>query len=82
MKVFIIAAITTKKKSNLLYTRANTPKRVTSGGIHLRGLAFGQHSSDKTSQRWRTAADLTAWQWNPRPIAPIACVLKRTQQLN
>ena len=32
------------------------PKRVTSGGIHL-GLAPGQHSSEKTSQRWRAVGD-------------------------
>ena len=30
-----------KKKSNLHYTRGITPKRVTSGGIHLHGLAPG-----------------------------------------
>ena len=35
------------------YTRDITPKRVTSGGIHLRGLAPGQHSSEETSQRCR-----------------------------
>ena len=29
-------------------------KHVTSGGIHLRGLASGQHSSEETTQRWRT----------------------------
>ena len=28
-------------------------KRGTSGGIHLLGLAPRQHSSEKTSQRWR-----------------------------
>ena len=30
-----------KSKSNLHYTRGITPKRVTSGGAHLRGLAPG-----------------------------------------
>ena len=40
-----------KSKSNLHYTRGITPKRVTSGGAHLRGLAPGQHSSEETSQR-------------------------------
>ena len=39
------------------------PKRVTSGGANLRGLAPGQHSSEETSQRRRTvggtASDLT-----------------------
>ena len=29
------------KKSNLPYTRSSTPKRVTSGGAHLRGFAPG-----------------------------------------
>ena len=43
-------------KSNLHYTRRITPKRVTSCGAHLRGLAPGQHSSEETSQR---CADLT-----------------------
>ena len=38
-----------KKKSNLHYTRAITPKRVTSGGAHLRRLASGLHSSEETS---------------------------------
>ena len=37
-----------KSKSNLHYTRSITPKRVTSGGAHPRGLAPGQHSSEKT----------------------------------
>ena len=46
-----------KSKSNFHYTRAITPKRVTSGGNHLRGLAPGQHSSDVTSQRWRAVGD-------------------------
>ena len=31
-----------KKKSKLHYTRGITPKRVTSDGVHLRGLAPGQ----------------------------------------
>ena len=44
-------------KSNLHYTRGITPKRVTSGGAHLRGLAPGLHSSEETSQRWRTVGD-------------------------
>ena len=46
-----------KKKSNLHYTRGITPKRVTSGGAHLRGLAPDQHSSEETSQRWRAVGD-------------------------
>ena len=35
-----------KSKSNLHYTRRITPKRVTSCGAHLRGLAPGLHSSE------------------------------------
>ena len=45
------------KKSNLHYTRRITPKRVTSCGAHLRGLAPGLHSSEETSQRWRVVGD-------------------------
>ena len=36
-------------KSNLYSTRGITPKCVTSGGAHLRGLAPGLHSSEETS---------------------------------
>ena len=43
---------------NLHYTRGITPKRVTSGGVHLRSLAPGQYSSEETSQRWRAAGDI------------------------
>ena len=50
------------KKSNLHYTRCNTPKRVTSGGAHLRGSASGPRSSEQTSQRWRAVGDtVTIW---------------------
>ena len=45
------------QKSNLYYTRGITPKRVTSGGAHLRGLAPGVHSSEETSQRWRAVGN-------------------------
>ena len=34
-----------------------TPKRVTSDGDHFRGLAAGQHSSEKTSQWWQAISD-------------------------
>ena len=48
---------------NVHHTCGITPGRVTSGGTHLRGLAPGQHSPEKTSQRWQavgdTASDLT-----------------------
>ena len=50
-----------KKKStqiNLHYTRRITPKRVTSSGAHLRGLAPGLYSSEETSQRWQTVGVL------------------------
>ena len=40
-----------KTKSNLCYTRGITPNHVTSGGAHLRGLAPGQRSYKKSSQR-------------------------------
>ena len=46
-----------KIKSNLHYTRRITPKRVTSGGTHLRILAPGLHSSEETSQRWQAIGD-------------------------
>ena len=53
--------VSLNQKSNLHYTRGITPKRVTSGGAHVPGLAPGQHSSEETSQRWRAVgcADLT-----------------------
>ena len=46
-----------KPKKNLHYTRRITPKRVTSCGAHLRGLAPEQHSSKET---WRHCVDLTS----------------------
>ena len=46
-----------KIKSNLHYTRRIAPKRVTSCGAHLRGLAPGLLSSEETSQRWRAVGD-------------------------
>ena len=42
-----------KKKSNLHYFSGITPKRVTSSGAQLRGLACGQ----ETPQRWQTVGD-------------------------
>ena len=51
------ANVLIKSKSNLYYTRGISPKRVTSGGAHLRGLAHGQRSSEETSQRWRVVGD-------------------------
>ena len=57
IEAFIIDTITEIFKSNHHYTRGITSKRVTCRGIHLRGLASGQHSSKETSQRWRAVGD-------------------------
>ena len=66
-------------KSSLYPTRIITPKRVTSGGAHLRGLAPGQCSSGKTSQRWQvvgdTVSDLTGPGIEPTPPELIAMYL-------
>ena len=73
------------KKSNLYYTRGVTPKRVTIGGIHLRGLAPGQHSSEETSQRWRvvgdTLFDLTGPGIEPSTSLTESDVLTTTQSV-
>ena len=52
-----------KAKSNLHYTRGIAPKRVTSGGAHLRGLTTGQQ---ETSQRWHTLDDTVSDLTDPR----------------
>ena len=44
-------------QKNFHYTRGITPKRVTSGGVHLHGLAPGLHGSEETSQWWRAVSD-------------------------
>ena len=44
-----------QKKANLHYTPGITTKRLTSNGIHLRGLARGQHSFEEKTQKWRAA---------------------------
>ena len=44
-------------KSNLHYTRVITPRRVTSGRAHFRGLAHRQQQLQETSKRWRAAGD-------------------------
>ena len=62
-------------KSNLRYTRGITPKRVTSGGAHLRGAAPGLHSSEQTSQRWRAVASHCADLW--RAVASHCADLER-----
>ena len=46
-----------KSICNLHHTRGITPKRVSSGGVHLRDLAPGQHSSEETSLRWESMAN-------------------------
>ena len=42
----------TAAKSNLHYSFGISPKLVTRSGIHFRGLALGQRSSEETSLRW------------------------------
>ena len=68
------------KKSTLYYSRGITPKRVTSGGIHLLGLSPGLHSSEETSQRWRvvrdTVSDLTALGIEPKTSGADSHVFK------
>ena len=39
-----------RKSITLHYTRSITPKHVTRGGVHLRGLTPGQHSFEETSR--------------------------------
>ena len=46
-----------KIESNIHYARGITMKWVTRGGIHIRSLATGQHSSKETSQWWGTVGD-------------------------
>ena len=76
---FWIKVFGLKSKSNLHYTRRFTPKRVTSGGAHPRGLAPGQHSSEETWQWWQAdSATVLIWQArdsNPKPPARLACAL-------
>ena len=57
LNFFTCTVILLHKKSNLHYTRRISPKRVTSGGSHLRGSVPGLHSSEETSQRWRAVGD-------------------------
>ena len=51
------------KKSNLNYTCVSAIKSVTSGGVHLRGLAPGQHSSRRNvaavESHWQLCLNLT-----------------------
>ena len=68
-----------KSESNLHYTRGVTPNRVTSVEVHLRKLAPGQHSSEETSQRWRsvgdTGFDLTSMKVEPQAFCADGDVL-------
>ena len=66
-----------KPKSNLHFTRDITPKRVTSGRVHLLGLAPGQSSSKK--RRSGGEPMVTLWISNHRPPALIACTLTSEQ---
>ena len=53
-------AVNCQEKINSLFlrqTRGITPKHVTSGGAHLRGLALWLHSYEGTLQRWRVVSD-------------------------
>ena len=52
-----------KSKSYLYYARGVTPKRVTSGGDHLRCFAPGQHNSEKI---YDTVSDLTGQEIEPQ----------------
>ena len=58
------------KKSNFRYTGGITTKRVTNGGLHLRGLAPEEHSPEETSQLcWavgKTVSDLTGLRNKPK----------------
>ena len=57
LSVILMKKLVVMKKAieiNLHNTRGITPKRVISGGVHLRSLAPGQHSSEETSLRCRT----------------------------
>ena len=47
------------------HTRGITRKHVASGAVHLHDLAPGQHSFEKTSQRWRAAGDIVSVLSNP-----------------
>ena len=60
-------------KSNLHNNRGITPKRVTSGGAHLRCLAPGQHSSEEISKRWRAVGDTV-------PIGPAREIEPKTSR--
>ena len=45
-------------KSNRCCTYGVTPKRVTTSGVHLRGLVPGQHNFEEMMQRWQPLVTL------------------------
>ena len=55
LKKKMLPVVVNFKTSNFHYTRVFTPKRVTGGRAHLRGLASG--NSALTSKRWRTVGE-------------------------
>ena len=55
------------KKPSFHYTRGITPKRVTSGGIHLRGWATQLRRNVATvASRWRHRVDLSDQGFEPQ----------------
>ena len=50
------------------------PKRVTSGGVHLGGLAPGLHSSEERSQRRLTVGDIVTDLTEPGIKPMSSCV--------
>ena len=69
------------KKSNSCYTRGITLKKITSGEVHLRGLAPAQDNCEKLSQRWRvvvdTVTDLTGSGIEPQIFRTDSVALKK-----
>ena len=73
LKVYVLMKINIKSYQNFI--RRITPKRITSGGAHLRNLAPEQlHNYEETPQRWRAVGDTVSnltRESNPRHPAPI-----------
>ena len=69
-------------KSNLHYTRGNTSERVTSGEVHLRGLAPGQHSSEEVSQQWQVGDCVRFDRPETEPQTTRTRAMRLTTQLN
>ena len=49
------------------------PKRVTSGGVYLRGLAPGRRSFKETLQRWRAVGDTGSDSTDPGFESKTSC---------